>query len=76
MLFGLNVCIVNHVIPHVYETLLGGIYLIREGKESDSLQTASSVLSSQIAGYHGQEVDSKETVELIFPINVRTCYIN
>ena len=48
--------------------------LYRVAKASDSLP-ASRVLSSQITGYHGSEVDSKETVELIFPINVRMRYI-
>ena len=31
---------------------------------------ASCVLSSQIPGYDGGEVDTNETVEVMFPINV------
>ena len=34
---------------------------------------ASRVLSSQIPGYDGGEVDINETVEVMFPINVRKC---
>ena len=32
---------------------------------------ASLVISSQIPGYNGSKVDSKDTVEVTFPINVR-----
>ena len=31
---------------------------------------ASRVISSQILGYKGGEVDSKEKVQVIFPVNV------
>lgn len=41
----------------------------REG-EAEGTFPASRVLSSQISGYDGREVDSRETVEMIFPINV------
>ena len=34
---------------------------------------ASRVLSSQIPGYDGGEVDTNETVEVMFPLNVRKC---
>ena len=44
----------------------------REGEVEDTLP-ASHVLSSQIPGYDGREVDTKEKVELIFPVNVRMC---
>ena len=32
---------------------------------------ASRVISSQILGYDGGEVDTKERVEVTFPVNVR-----
>ena len=32
---------------------------------------ASQMISSQILGYDGGEVDSKEKVEIMFPLNVR-----
>ena len=32
---------------------------------------ASRVLASQIPGYDGGEVDTNETVEVMFPLNVR-----
>ena len=40
------------------------------GEVEDTLP-ASRVLSSQIPGYDGGEVDTNETVEVMFPINVR-----
>ena len=42
------------------------------GEAEDTLP-ASRVLSSQIPGYDGGEVDTNETVEVMFPINVRKC---
>ena len=46
------------------------LYSCREGEVEDTLP-ASRVLSSQIPGYDGGEVDTNETVEVMFPINVR-----
>ena len=45
------------------------LYSCREGEVEDTLP-ASCVLSSQIPGYDGGEVDTNETVEVMFPINV------
>ena len=39
--------------------------------EPEETFTASRVISSQILGYNGGEVDSNERVEVIFPVNVR-----
>ena len=54
-------------------------FVHREGEVEDTLP-ASRVLSSQIPGYDGREVDTKETVEVIFPVNVRmylqACHTN
>ena len=51
----------------------------REGEVEDTLP-ASRVLSSQIPGYDGEEVNTNETVEVIFPVNVRmylqACHTN
>ena len=43
--------------------------------EDDPEETfpASRVISSQILGYDGGEVDTKERVEVTFPVNVRMC---
>ena len=55
-------CVVHH-IPNF-------LPVCREGEAEDSLP-ASRVLSSQIPGYDGGEVDTNETVEVMFSINVR-----
>ena len=39
--------------------------------EPEETFPASSVISSQILGYNGGEVDSSERVEVTFPVNVR-----
>ena len=39
--------------------------------EPEETFPASRVISSQILGYDGGEVDSNEGVEVIFPVNVR-----
>ena len=39
----------------------------------EDILLASRVLSSQIPGYDGGEVDTNETVEVMFPLNVRKC---
>ena len=39
-------------------------------EEAEETFPASRVISSQILGYDGGEVDSKEKVEVIFPVNV------
>ena len=46
--------------------------LCRE-EEAEDISPASLVLSIQILGYDGREVDSRENVTMIFPINVRPC---
>ena len=43
-------------------------------EEAEDISPASLVLSSQILGYDGQEVDSSENVTINFPINVRHCF--
>ena len=40
--------------------------------EPEETFTASRVISSQIIGYKGGEVDTKERVEVTFPVNVRS----
>ena len=42
------------------------------GEVEDTLP-ASRVISSPIPGYDGGEVDTSETVEVMFPLNVRKC---
>ena len=39
--------------------------------EPEETFPVSRVISSQILGYDGGEVDSSERVEVIFPVNVR-----
>ena len=48
------------------------ILLYSEDEPEETLP-ASRVISSQIIGYDGGEVDSKERVEVIFPIHVSLC---
>ena len=40
-------------------------------EEAEETFPASRVISSQILGYDGGEVDSNERVEVTFPVNVR-----
>ena len=42
-----------------------------DGESTEQVFLASLVISSQIPGYNGSNVDTKERVEVIFPINVR-----
>ena len=42
--------------------------------EPEETLPASRVISSQILGYDGREVDSKERVEVIFPVHVSLCF--
>ena len=44
--------------------------------EAEDTHLASCVLSSQIPGYDGGEVDTNETVEVMFPINVSICMLH
>ena len=54
-----------HFTPHT-------IFLAANSdSEAEDTLLASCVLSSQILGYDGGEVDTNETVEVMFPINVR-----
>lgn len=41
-----------------------------DGESTEQVFPASLVLSSQIPGYNGSKVDTKEKVEVTFPINV------
>ena len=52
-------------------SLLYTLYSEQVGQEETF--AASRVISSQILGYDGGEVDSKEKVEVIFPLTVRMC---
>ena len=45
-----------------------------EGDVEETLP-ASRVLSCQIPGYDGGEVDTNETVEMVFPIIVRRLFL-
>ena len=49
------------------------ILLCSEGEPEETLP-ASRVISSQILGYDGREVNSKERVEVIFPVHVSLCF--
>ena len=42
-------------------------------REAEETIPASLVISSQIPGYDGEEVDTTERVELTFPLLVRNC---
>ena len=44
-----------------------------EGEPEETFP-ASRVISSQILGYDGGEVDSKEKVEVLFPVHVSLCF--
>ena len=50
--------------------------MILDCSEDDPEETfpASRVISSQILKYGGDKVDTKEMVEVIFPVNVRLCF--
>ena len=50
------------------------ILLYSEDEPEETLP-ASRVISSQILGYDGGEVDSKERVEVIFPVHVSLCFM-
>lgn len=43
-------------------------------EDPEQVFPASLVISSQIPGYNGSKVDTKEMVEVIFHINVRVCF--
>jgi len=43
--------------------------------EPEETLPASRVISSQILGYDGGEVDSKEKVEVTFPVHVSLCFM-
>ena len=45
------------------------ILFYSEGEPEETFP-ASRVISSQIIGYNGEEVDSSERVEVTFPVNV------
>ena len=45
--------------------------LLYSEDEPEETFPASRVISSQILGYDGGEVDTKERVEVTFPVNVR-----
>ena len=57
-------------VPPTYHFLS----FLSEG-EAEVALPASRVLSSQIAGYDGREVNTNEMVEVIFPLNVRMCML-
>ena len=43
-------------------------------EDPEQIFLASLVISSQISGYNGSDVNTKEKVEVIFHINVRMCF--
>ena len=43
--------------------------------EPEETFPASRVISSQILGYDGREVNSKERVEVLFPVHVSLCFM-
>ena len=48
--------------------------LLYSEDEPEETFPASRVISSQIIGYDGEEVDSKDKVEVIFPVHVSLCF--
>ena len=50
------------------------ILLCSEDEPEETLP-ASRAISSQILGYNGGEVDSKERVEVIFPVNISVSFM-
>ena len=50
------------------------ILLYSEDEPEETLP-ASRVISSQIIGYDSGEVDSKERVEVLFPVHVSLCFM-
>ena len=65
-------------IIHAQDDLHRHIYSIFgcSGSGAEEVSPASRVFSSQIPGYDGGEVDTNETVEIIFPLIVRMCIYN
>ena len=49
--------------------------LLYSEDEPEETFPASSVISSQILGYNGREVNSKERVEVLFPVHVSLCFM-
>ena len=49
--------------------------LLYSEDEPEETFPASSVISSQIIGYDGGEVNSKERVEVLFPVHVSLCFM-
>ena len=51
------------------------LHFLSAYSEAEEFLPASRVLSSQIPGYDGGEVDTNETVEVMFPLNVRNVHV-
>ena len=49
--------------------------LLYSEDEPEETFPASRVISSQILGYNGGEVDSKERVEVFLPVHVSLCFM-
>ena len=60
------ICIIVLYVHYTFSMIL----LCSEDEREETLP-ASRVISSQILGYDGREVDSKERVEVTFPVHVR-----
>ena len=48
--------------------------MIYSEDEPEETFPASRVISSQILGYDGGEVDSNERVKVLFPVHVSLCF--
>ena len=76
----ITICILeNRMIPVyiciivLYVHCTFPMILLYSEDEPEETLPASRVISSQIIGYDGGEVYSKERVEVIFPIHVSLC---
>ena len=49
--------------------------LLYSEDEQEETLPASRVMSSQILGYDGREVNSKERVEVLSPLHVSLCFM-
>ena len=64
------ICIIVLYVHYTFSMIL----LYSEDEPEETLP-ASSVISSQILGYDGREVNSKERVEVLFPVHVSLCFM-
>ena len=63
------ICIIVLYVRYTFPMIL-----LYSEDEPEETFPASRVISSQILGYDGGEVNSKKRVEVLFPVNVSLCF--